>query len=86
MGKLDYEMEKAVYSELAIAIVRQAIDDWRDLCKGKEPNGHCNFGELTRFFKDNCDGYLDNTDIDAKRIYALLRQERSRAESKGVAG
>lgn len=36
---------------LAAAIILQAVEDWRRLCKGKKQDGKVNFNELRRFFK-----------------------------------
>lgn len=79
--------DKQEMNNLAIAIVRQAIDDWRYLCKkereakkeGKSfETKDCNFRELTKFFKNDCANYLIGTNISANRVWVLLQQERRR--------
>ncbi len=71
------------YKELLIAIVTQAVEDWRYLCKGGIPTKHCNLSELEEFFKSGCAGYIDHE--LAKKIYRTLKRERAIAES-GPAG
>lgn len=68
---------------LALAVVQRAVQDWRDLCNGKEPTRDCNFAELERFFKIDCELYLQGTDLQAKKIYQLLLYERAMAYKKG---
>ena len=68
--------EREIYNNLALSIVRQAINDWRDLCKMTEEErekkqGQFNFDEIEQFFKNDCEGYLDDTDISADRIYKI---------------
>ena len=41
--------EESAYRELANAIVVQAVDDWRKLCKRQEPN--YKFTEIRQFSK-----------------------------------
>ena len=62
---------------LSLAIVAQAIDDWRYLCDGGEEIARCNFNELTDFFKTDCDTYLTGTEISAEKIFARLMHEKA---------
>ena len=39
------------YEGLAVAIVEQAVDDWRYLCNGGKETGRCNYGELQYFIE-----------------------------------
>jgi hypothetical protein len=72
-------LDNTAVRELTTAIVRQAVDDWRYLCKGGEPRDDCDFGELTRFFESGCAGYISQG--AAERIYKKLREERRRYEN-----
>lgn len=75
--------EQAGWNEFALAVVGQAVQDWRDLCKGKRPETQdCNFAELDEFFQGGCGFYLLETGISANRIYSQLCRERKRAEKK----
>lgn len=65
------------YNELLHAVMTQALEDWRYLCKGGIPTQDCNFTELDTFFKSGCYGYIDQE--TAKRIHKKLRQERKAA-------
>lgn len=69
--------------ELSYYIVKQAIDDWRYLCRGGEESKWCNFSELTRFFKKECSLFLENPDF-AERIYAQMLRERYPKKKAGV--
>lgn len=60
---------------LVTAIVINAANDWRKLCKGKYPRADCNFKELERFFEHDCEFYMDKDGV-ISRIYAKLQQER----------
>lgn len=63
--------------KLALAVIAQAVEDWRYLCEGGEETGYCNFNELTQFFKVDCDTYLTGTEISAERIFARLMHEKA---------
>lgn len=88
----EMELEREIYNNLALSIVRQAIDDWQKLCKMSEEEqvkeqSRYNFDEIERFFKNDCCGYLGDVDISAERIYRVLAMERNRAnrsKSKAV--
>lgn len=64
-------------NDLALAIVEQAVMDWRLLCNGKLETYQCNFEELTYFFKHDCKKYLANTNILAEEIIEQLNYERA---------
>lgn len=68
--------------DLAYAIVIQAVEDWRSLCKGKTETKHCNFIELQKFFKNGCEGYIDTE--TAERIYDKLKKERKKSGLYGT--
>jgi len=73
-------VERTAFNNLALAIVRQAVDDWRDLCSGNRiENRVCNFRELEYFFKKDCFGCLDGTNISPERVYKRLLLERKLA-------
>lgn len=80
MSKSINVLDSEVLNTFALAIVRQAIDDWKYLCKGGKEEGDCNFNELTHFFKHDCEKYLVGTDISAERIYQALLQKRYKAK------
>lgn len=63
---------------LALAIIMQAVEDWRELCNGKEPTEDCNFEELEEFFlnKNKCDSLLCGHFISSEDIFKQLKQER----------
>ena len=67
------------YKKLAFAVVIQAIADWRYLCNGGDEARDCNFKELERFFKNDCDTYLIGTDLSAEKLLTMLQQERRKA-------
>lgn len=67
------------YTEIANAVVMQAVDDWRYLCKGGVPERDRNFIELEQFFECGCCGYIDQE--LSERIYRKLRAEKRKAEN-----
>lgn len=75
----DFVSDRKSVQTLVYAIVKQAIADWRDLCR-YGPNSHetpsKNFDELTYFFQHECKQMI-NPDA-ADRIYAELLQYRKR--------
>lgn len=75
----DFVSDRKSVQTLVYAIVKQAIADWRDLCR-YGPNSHetpsKNFDELTYFFQHECKQMI-NPDV-ADRIYAELLQYRKR--------
>jgi len=73
-------LDSEVLNTFALAIVRQAIDDWKYLCRGKKEDVDCNFKELTYFFQHDCEQYLVGTDISADRIYQALLLKRYKAK------
>jgi len=81
----EMEFEKRLYNTLALAVVEQAVDDWRSLCKmdeaeREENRAKFNFEELTYFFKNGCSDYLKETGVSAAKIYRILALERRGAE------
>lgn len=69
--------EQKAWNELALAVVKQAVNDWRGLCEGKiKENKDCNFHELEQFFEGGCGFYLYQTGISPSRIYRELCRER----------
>jgi len=68
--------EEDAFKNLACAIVIQAIEDWRSLCRKNKP--HTSFAGLRRFFKSNwCDTLCVNT--DPLLILNILERERKAA-------
>ena len=67
---------------LAVAVVIQAVSDWRFLCNGGTATGDCNFEELEQFFERECENYLSGTDMSASEIYEKLKAERAIAERR----
>ena len=61
---------------LGAAVVLQAVDDWRDLCKGKKMPSTVNFTELERFFLKDCDGFLIGETVTGEKILSQLQKER----------
>ena len=68
--------EESAYRELANAIVVQAVDDWRKLCKRQEPN--CKFTEIRQFFKSDWCAMLCGN-VDPLLILDALEHERKDA-------
>lgn len=73
----DIGIERLIY-----AIIRQAVDDWRALCKGKRPTKDCNFEELEYFFKHRCDDLLIRGNLSTDRILEQLQKERRAREMR----
>jgi hypothetical protein len=71
--------DKAI-NALALAVVEQAVADWRYLCNDGIKKADCNFEELTHFFKHDCDSFLVGTDILAEDILKQLLTEKARAK------
>ena len=71
--------EESAYRELANAIVVQAVDDWRKLCKRQEPN--CKFTEIRQFFKSDWCAMLCGN-VDPLLILDALERERKTAVNK----
>lgn len=67
---------------LIYAIIRQAIDDYRALCKGKKPTHDCNFEEIERFFKNRCDVLLISDRLSGQAILEQLQRERRAREMR----
>lgn len=73
---------------LAVAIVVQAIADWRSLVKQKAwldkcPQKSCNFTELRNFFKGEWSAFiLLNVEIEPEHILELLEEELQDAMQK----
>lgn len=74
MAKMSIDNTK----RLALAVVIQAVKDWRLLCRGK-PAGGSNFAELERFFKYDCEMYLHGSGINAEELYQQMMVERARS-------
>lgn len=75
-------MDKENCTKIALAVVGQAVDDWRGLCSGKiKENAEHNFTELIYFFEHDCDTYLTGTSMTAERILKRLMLERAMAKS-----
>lgn len=80
MGKIKFGKHENALSGidgLAVAIVVQATEDWRSLCKGGEETSECNFIELECFFENEAIGYLEGTNTSAERILKILLQEKA---------
>lgn len=71
-------MNPDAVQELALAVVERAVMDWRELCAGEPETQDMNFAELSRFFKNDCEGYLTGTNLSARKIYNQLLVERAR--------
>lgn len=61
---------------LGAAVVLQAVDDWRELCKDKKMPSTVNFTELERFFLKDCDGFLVGETVTGEKILSQLQRER----------
>lgn len=64
------------YKGLAMAVVIQAVQDWRRLLKGAKETSDCNFKELEHFFRYECDTYLTGTDMSGEELLKKLKIER----------
>lgn len=64
------------YKGLAMAVVIQAVQDWRRLLKGAKETGDCNFKELEHFFRYECDRYLTGTSMTGEEILKKLKAEQ----------
>lgn len=58
--EIDYELQDAILKEnferLGMAIIAQAVTDWRSLLKGKKTEGSAsigNYDEIRRFLKSD---------------------------------
>ena len=67
------------YDGIAIAIVLQAVRDWKTLCNCKTPTNDRNFAELENFFKHYCRTFLIIDDVAADAIFAELQKERKKS-------
>jgi len=67
---------------LAAAIIKQAVWDWRYLCKGGKPAKDLNFDELVQFFTCDCEMYC-RKEKTTERIFRLMKLERRRAGMGG---
>lgn len=74
MNVMDIDATK----RLAIAVVIQAVRDWRLLCQGKTAGGS-NFAELEQFFKYDAEMYLQGTEMRADKLYQIMLVERARS-------
>ena len=63
------------YEGLAVAIVEQAVDDWRYLCNGGKETGLCNYGELQYFIEHDAKAYL-SAEVSTGAILEKLFKER----------
>ena len=71
--------QEDAFRNLANAIVVQATDDWRKLCKKQEPS--CKFTGLRQFFKSDWCALLCGN-IDPLFILDALERERKTAVNK----
>ena len=75
-----------MWDELAKAIIRQAVDDWRTLIKAEErvlltPGGKISLWEIRRFFRsDYCQSLMDG---DPLIILKQLEKELKRSRDEG---
>lgn len=77
-SKYEHLLEDNDTYNLAAAIVKQAVWDWRYLCKGGKPEHDLNFKELTHFFIHDCEMYCRQPKT-TERIFRLMKLERRRA-------
>lgn len=80
-----YETSRAgdFYSRLAAEIVIHAVQDWRDLVKGKREGCGNNFTELRQFFQSGwCETLMENFDIEPAKLLDILEKELQEAEQK----
>lgn len=73
------------WRNLLLAVVEQAVDDWRWLCRRKKTHGKrayypISFAELEQFFENDCEYFLRGTGICAPKIYRQLQRERDGLE------
>ena len=79
-GEVDINTSGLVgYEGLAIAVMWQAVADWRYLCDHGTKTAHRNFNELEQFFKRECGVYLSQLDTTAEEIWEQMRKERVQA-------
>ena len=62
------------------AILSQAAEDWRYLCKGGVETKDKNFKELEEFFTVDCHTFLSPTKLIPELIYKKLMAERADIE------
>ena len=90
MDKLEkLELDKQAVETIALEVVKQAVKDWRDLCKMTPEQrylkrGQFNFAELEEFFTKHGDIYLGGINISAERILKQLQRERKLSEKRAV--
>ena len=63
--------------DLAFAVIKQAVADWRSLCKGNFDEWDCNFDELTLFFTREASFYIGSS--AAKALWEGMQKERMEA-------
>ena len=75
-----------MWDELAKAIIRQAVDDWRTLIKAEKrvlltPGGKISLKEMRQFFRsDYCQSLMDG---DPLIILKQLEKELKRSRDEG---
>lgn len=75
-----------MWDELAKAIIRQAVDDWRTLIKAEKrslltPGGTISLREIRQFFRSNyCQSLMDG---DPLIILKQLEKELKRSRDEG---
>lgn len=70
-------MENSDAMRLASAVILQAVDDWKCLCKGKAETDTISFLELEEFFDTDLDTYLTGTSIRAEDVKSKMRSLRA---------
>jgi hypothetical protein len=71
------------YALLAAEIVIHAVQDWRELVKGKRAGYGKNFTELRQFFQSAwCETLMQNFDIEPAELLAALEKELAEAKKK----
>ena len=61
------------------AILSQAAEDWRYLCRGGVETKDKNFKELEEFFTVDCHIFLSPTTLLPEAIYTKLKKERAQS-------
>ena len=73
------------FDGLAVAIVIQAVCDWRYLCDGYSETPEKNFAELDKFFVETAPLLLCCHKTKAREIHKLLLEEKKAAGIEGSA-
>ena len=65
------------YKGLAVAVIAQAAEDWRNLCDGATETRDSNFIELEDFFKNEAKIYCGCSVMQPKQMLKILLREKA---------